>query len=341
MSIKMSVLHAAARDKEIPCRSMDEVIYEYIVSEQERKCDASVKYQSYEDLQRSMGDIKAPVEDDLEDIWLEVKPRTPEEEEAMREYVDTQKKSKFLFDGKNLIKIKPRKMFAIKALLGKAYLKLREKKGKGSKLKKLCEIEEELTPDFDGFLADFQSPTRIIPLLVETVCDRILMEDRPARGIFVRPADMDVVQQLKLDFKRGAIPENIGCVDDHVLANTLVSFLKDLKSPIIPIHLRDVFVEAGAIKCTKERDRALRECVLLLPDINRLTLGKIVETLEWISGQRNPLILYAKIFAPIIIGYSDCDEEVRSQEFPDMVDTMMGLLSMDVRFYEFETLDYC
>lgn len=127
-------------------------------------------------------------------------------------------------------------------------------------------------------------------------------------------------------------------MDEHVLANTLLSFLKDLKSPLIPIVLREVFIESGILP-EKERDNALRECVLLLEDINRLTLGRIVDTLQWISGDRNPLTIYAKIFAPLILGFSNCNEVDHREEITDMFNTMLALLSMDVRFYEFET-DY-
>lgn len=149
-------------------------------------------------------------QEELDDIILEVQPRTPQEMEAMREFVAATKRSKFLFDGENLIKIQPKKVSVLKAILGKAYL-MRKRMQNKKKKKAEVEVQEEMEecqsdPSvFSGQLSDYTQRTFVVPILVDRITQMLDMRENTI-GVYAKGANMEEVRRLKEQFKRGDNP---------------------------------------------------------------------------------------------------------------------------------------
>lgn len=143
------------------------------------------------------GDLEAS-EEELENILIEVDARTPQEIDAMREYVESRKRSKFLFDGQNLIKIKPKKLNALKAILGKALL-VRKRR-----------MHKRITSDpskFEGTLQDYLQPSFIVPVLIDRITGALEQRTNYKEGVYAYKADEEEVRRLKALYKRGKDPE--------------------------------------------------------------------------------------------------------------------------------------
>lgn len=125
-------------------------------------------------------------------------------------------------------------------------------------------------------------------------------------------------------------------VDTHVLAQTLVSFLKDLKEPVVPRYLWKDFVIAGQIPCMETKVQALQELIGQMPLVNRKTLGVIMQHLQNLTNNnclKNKTVNMAMFFAPILIGYTSADQECSCDEEAVLVyNAMHALLFIDYQF---------
>lgn len=125
-------------------------------------------------------------------------------------------------------------------------------------------------------------------------------------------------------------------VDQHDLAATILSFLNDLAEPLIPPHMWDDFVVVGQIDDLNERVEQLKELFLHLPIANRDSLAAILGHLRTIDSPLMPRANYARLFGPILIGYS-CPENEETERVL-LIETMYGLLSIPgTFFYSFDS----
>lgn len=179
----------------------EENIYEEIIQNEPRD-DVT-----YEEVQYSQGQSLNREDEDpeLTNIYLEVWPRSEEEVQEMRDYVEAQKKSKFLFDGTNLIKIRPKRFSKLKALLGKAQLLRKRIKQNGSTKK-----NKKITGDpsiFNGTLAEYFQEVWIVPTLIDRITGNLELRDRVRSGTYMVKADAEEVRKVKEIFRRGKVPE--------------------------------------------------------------------------------------------------------------------------------------
>lgn len=135
-------------------------------------------------------------QDELDNIVLVVQDASPAEREAMRAYVEATKKAKFLYDGENMIKIKPKRTMALKAAFGKAYWlhqKLKDKRRANIR--------------FDGYLWDYLPKSGYkIPSIVSQVISEIEVRDTTRNGIYVVGACPDDLRKIRKAYLRGKTP---------------------------------------------------------------------------------------------------------------------------------------
>lgn len=177
----------------------EENIYEEIIQPQEDVAYEELEYSNRSSLNQEDQD------QDLTNIYLEVCPRSDREVQEMRDYVEAQKKSKFLFDGSNLIKIRPKRYSKLKALLGKAQLLRKRIKQNGSSKK-----NKKITGDpsiFNGTLAEYFQEVWIVPTLIDRITGNLELRDRVRSGTYMVKADPDEVRKVKEIFRRGKVPE--------------------------------------------------------------------------------------------------------------------------------------
>lgn len=159
---------------------------------EERSCKAEVGDGGF-----SEGDgVQDDSQDEFDNIVLVVQDASPAEREAMRAYVEATKKAKFLYDGENMIKIKPKRTMALKAAFGKAYWlhqKLKDRRRANIK--------------FDGYVSDYLPKSGYkIPSIVSQVISEIEVRDTTRNGIYVVGACPDELRKIRKAYLRGKTP---------------------------------------------------------------------------------------------------------------------------------------
>lgn len=122
-------------------------------------------------------------------------------------------------------------------------------------------------------------------------------------------------------------------MDDHVLANAVLSFLADLDDTVIPYEMRAIFVFAGQIEAMRDRVTALKNLIFELPKLNRMTLAAIVNNAILINNRKVTMEMYAQVFGPLLIGFSCPEKENDPDELAEIYNTMLGLLTIEYGFY--------
>lgn len=151
----------------------------------------------------------------LQSIFLEVEPRSEQEIQEMKDYVQAQMKSKFLFDGENLIVIKPKKISKLKALIGKARL-MKKRMSRNGSTKKIKKITGDPST-FDGVLAEYFQEMWVVPLLIDRITGNLELRDRVRSGTYIRKADETEVRKVKEIFRRGNVPGVVLCTNQSTL----------------------------------------------------------------------------------------------------------------------------
>lgn len=121
-----------------------------------------------------------------------------------------------------------------------------------------------------------------------------------------------------------------------MLANTLISFFCDLKEPLIPSDTWELFIAAGQVEYIAGRVEALKRMLILLPKPNRRTLGLLVAHLKAVCSGNKSLFTemdLARVFAPVIVGYSCPEKRNDRAEFYKLVRTMYGLMQVNLDLY--------
>lgn len=131
----------------------------------------------------------------MEQVMAEVQPRTAEEVEVMREFVEATKRAKFLYDGLNLIKIKPKKANTLKAVVGKALWMHKRIQNKSGRTK----VDSS---KFDGYLHQYANACSNVPDLVELIVAELYSRE-DLKNIYKTDADQGEVKKLKRAFKMG------------------------------------------------------------------------------------------------------------------------------------------
>lgn len=163
----------------------DEPIYEVIPGEEADDL--------YEELEAVLADLDAILEE------ADAEGMAEEEKEAIVEFVEAKKKSKYLFDGTNMIRIRPKKSMSIKAAIGKAIVM-------HHKFKERRQAKEE--GRFVGTVADFvgKSGPRVPPLLYYCI-NEIEARECTVNGIYRMPGCPETIKKLKKKFLRGKVPD--------------------------------------------------------------------------------------------------------------------------------------
>lgn len=134
------------------------------------------------------------------------------EKAAVYEFIESKQKSKYLFDGVNMIKIKPRKNAAIKAIVGKAYYlrhrlteKMREKSNVFRSQSRAA-ITDAASCDANvamGLLSDYVPATGLkVPQLIQQCVNEIESRSRDSceEGIYRMSGSNLEIKKLKALF---------------------------------------------------------------------------------------------------------------------------------------------
>lgn len=294
--------------------------------------------------------------DELDDPEV---PMRPEEKDAIMEYADTKKKRKFLFDGQNMIRISPKRTAKMKAMLGKT-LWLSKKISKTVSSVKLAVIEKAVGV-FSGNLVDYIPKTGqpIPPLIYHSIKEIESREPITRAWLYKTPARNRHINKVKRRFMRGNFPNvrkevmnlvslfivvnckfcfQLSKYDIHVPAQAIMSFLSDLKEPLVPRTLVDAFNNSNTdASCKISQVEQMKGLIARLPEANRVTLKFILRHLQEMAKCRYAKLSMgssAVLFAPILMGASKCADP---QELEMLGESLFVMLKIDAEFLEDET----
>jgi len=185
-----------------------------------------------------------------------------------------------------------------------------------------------------NFLADFtpiEAP--MIPALLIYCIKEIEARGMDDVGIY-RVAGSEADANEILDkFRRGGPPQ-LARYEIHAVTSCLKKFLRQLKEPVIPLSLWQVFVDAARDPDTTDAETAMYQAISELPQPNRDTLAYLIVHLQAVASNSkvNKMNVdnLAMVMGPTILGNSSNDPmavmtEVGSQKA--VVSALMGISS--------------
>ena len=195
--------------------------------------------------------------------------------------------------------------------------------------KRYATMTKEDAARYNGYLHEFADPDIGTPWILNALTEELEKRGQ-VTAIYRTPSDPREVRKLKKKFKSDPFPK-LKRYDSHVLANTILSFLSDLKEPLIPRSAWRAFVMSGQLDPMSSRVAALQQLMHMIPEVNRRTIGLILRHLTEIASQdpaRRHLQIQklAEAFAPMVIGFSSPEKENDEDEYELLTNTMIGLL---------------
>ncbi|XP_076380382.1 rac GTPase-activating protein 1-like [Megalopta genalis] len=147
----------------------------------------------------------------------------------------------------------------------------------------------------------------MVPSLVVHCINEVELRGMSEPGLYRVNGGATEVKCLKEKFlKRKGAPK-LSEVDITTICSTLKDFLRCLREPLITVRLWADFVRATTISDKQDADAALYQAISELPQLNRDTLAFLTLHLQRVSGSpecKMPIRNLAKVFGPILVGYS-------------------------------------
>lgn len=142
----------------------------------------------------------------LEELDDPTEPMEPSEREAIMEFAEAKQKNKYLYDGQNLIHIKPQTSSKRKAVVGKAVWLHKKIIERMSTMK--AAVIEKAVGIYSGDLVDYIPKTgpQIPPLIYHCVKEIERREPVTRSWIYATPGVQRQINKVKRRFMRGTLP---------------------------------------------------------------------------------------------------------------------------------------
>lgn len=142
----------------------------------------------------------------LEELDDPTEPMEPSEREAIMEFAEAKQKNKYLYDGQNLIHIKPQTSSKRKAVVGKAVWLHKKIIERMSTMK--AAVIEKAVGVYSGDLVDYIPKTgpQIPPLIYHCVKEIERREPVTRSWIYATPGVQRQINKVKRRFMRGTLP---------------------------------------------------------------------------------------------------------------------------------------
>lgn len=142
----------------------------------------------------------------LEELDDPTEPMEPSEREAIMEFAEAKQKNKYLYDGQNLIHIKPQTSSKRKAVVGKAVWLHKKIIERMSTMK--AAVIEKAVGVYSGDLVDYIPKTgpQIPPLIYHCVKEIERREPVTRSWIYATPGVQRQINKVKRRFMRGTSP---------------------------------------------------------------------------------------------------------------------------------------
>lgn len=142
----------------------------------------------------------------LEELEDPTEPMEPSEREAIMEFAEAKQKNKYLYDGQNLIHIKPQTSSKRKAVIGKAVWLHKKIVERMSTMK--ATMIEKAVGIYSGDLVDYIPKTgpQIPPLIYHCVKEIERREPVTRSWIYATPGVNRQINKVKRRFMRGTLP---------------------------------------------------------------------------------------------------------------------------------------
>lgn len=243
---------------------------------------------------------------------------------------------KYLYDGLNMIQIKPTNVFKRKLIIGKA-VALHDKISHKLDSAKIS-LTERTAGTFSGDLQDYVPDKSrygvpdILYLCIQEIERRDPVSKQWLYRTHCRPRGYgeDVqMKKIKRSFLRGKVPQ-LHKYDLNAITWTVLSFLDDLRDKVIPWANREEFYAVAELPSAQEKTNRLIEIVAALPAKNQTTLGFLVMHMQEVAKcpmTNMPLKGLAAVFGPLVVGASCPRERMWA------TDAMFALSNMPLKYF--------
>jgi len=188
-------------------------------------------------------------------------------------------------------------------------------------------------------LADYTPPTNpMVPAIIVHCANEVESRGLTEVGIYRVPGSEREVKDLRDKFLAGRGCPNLGQVDVHVLCGVIKDFLRNLREPLVPSSMWNLFTQAAGNPDSTDGDSEIFQAVSELPQPNRDTMAFIMLHLQKVAAAKETkmnLSNLAKILGPTIIGYSSIEAlpEDIMKEVGVQAATMEKLMSIDSDYW--------
>ena len=191
-----------------------------------------------------------------------------------------------------------------------------------------------------NFLADF-APLEppMIPSLIEVCIEEVNRRGLKEVGIWRVPGSEKDSRELMEKFQngKGPVPDVSKC-EIQTVTSCVTKFLRQLKEPVIPLSLWQVFVDAASIQERIEREAAVYQAISELPQPNRDTLAFLIIHLQNVADNvdKNKMAKsnLAKCMGPTVVGYSSSDPVAMISESGQQELVMLSLLNISEDYWK-------
>merc|ERR1719319_1303619 len=131
----------------------------------------------------------------------------------------------------------------------------------------------------------------MVPALVIHCINEVESRGMVDVGLYRVPGSEKEVKDLKEKFMKGKGCPNLRKYDIHVICGCIKDFLRNLREPLIPLSMWQVFVDAAGNPDSTDGDSAIYQAISELPQPNRDTLAFLCLHPQKVSGSRETTIL--------------------------------------------------
>jgi len=178
----------------------------------------------------------------------------------------------------------------------------------------------------------------MVPAIIVHCANEVESRGLAEVGIYRVPGSEREVKDLRDKFLAGRGCPNLGQVDVHVLCGVIKDFLRNLREPLVPSSMWNLFTQAAGNPDSTDGDSEIFQAVSELPQPNRDTMAFIMLHLQKVAAAKETkmnLSNLAKILGPTIIGYSSIEAlpEDIMKEVGVQAATMEKLMSIDSDYW--------
>jgi len=188
-----------------------------------------------------------------------------------------------------------------------------------------------------NYLADFtpiEAP--MIPSIIIYCVREIEARGMEDVGIYRVAGSESDANDILDKFRRGG-PPRLNKYEIHAVTSCLKKFLRQLKEPVIPLSLWQVFVDAANNPDTTDSETAMYQAISELPQPNRDTLAYLIVHLQSVAAnyKENKMNVdnLATVMGPTILGNSSSDPMAIISEASVQKAVVRALLSISQDYW--------